>query len=242
MAEVSARRIRVVRFVKGIPLLGAFLRRLYYAWRGVRDQWYTFKANRAFTVRAVTRRNTRAGYEKLFGSEELLDEYLGPERLRFYEEVANVCAGFAARRVVDIGCGSGHLLHALADRMPAARYVGVDYSENAIRRGRDLLPEARWLIGDAAAPPLEGNSFDLVLCTEVLEHLDRPRDVLEALARLCAPKGRIVVTVPDGELDGWEGHVNFWNESDLASFLAPVGDCEIRRVDGGRTLLAVISG
>lgn len=215
-------------------MLGPLLRRL-------RDWWETFKANRAFTVRAVTRRNTRAAYEKLFGSDELVDEYLGSERLAFYEEVAEICAAFDARQVVDVGCGSGHLLRALADRMPAARFVGVDYSENAIRRARDVLPEALWLVGDAYAPPLEEGRFDLVLCTEVLEHLHRPEKVLDALVRLSAPDGRVVITVPDGELDRWEGHVNFWSETGLASFLAPAGGGQIRRIDRGRSLLAVVT-
>jgi SAM-dependent methyltransferase len=240
-AEVSERRLRVVRFVQGIPVLGPLARRVYYGWLALRERWYTFKANRAFTVRAVTRRNTPGSYDRLFGSDELLDEYLGPERLKFYEEVAEVCAAFGARDVVDIGSGSGHLLRALAGRTPTARFVGVDFSENAIRRSREVLPEATWLLGDAYAPPLEAASFDLVLCTEVLEHLERPREVLDALVRVCTPDGRLVLTVPDGELDRWEGHVNFWSEADLASFVAPVGRGEIMRVDGGRTLLAVVT-
>jgi SAM-dependent methyltransferase len=240
-AETNEHRRRLVRFVKGIPVLGALLRRLYRSSLVLNDQWNTFKANRAFTVPNVTRRNTRRGYEKLFGSDQLLDEYLGSERLSFYEEVAEICAAFAARVVVDVGCGSGHLLRALADRTPGARFVGVDYSKNAIRRARGLLPEAQWLVGDAYAPPLEEQSFDLVLCTEVLEHLERPRDALDALARLSTGDGRVIITVPDGELDDWEGHVNFWSEGDFASFLAPVGEPEIQRIDRGRTLLAVIS-
>jgi len=239
--EVSQRRVRVVRFVKGIPVLGPLSRRLYYAWLALRDAWHGFKANRAFTVRAVTRRNTRRAYEKLFGHDELVEEYLGAERLRFYDEVAEICVPLAGRRVADVGCGTGHLLRALADRTPNARFVGVDFSENAIRRAQSLLPEARWLVGDVYAPPLEEGSFDLVLCTEVLEHLDRPGEALDALVRLCSPGGRVVITVPDGALDGWEGHVNFWSASDLASFLAPAGQSAIRRIDGGRTLLAVIS-
>jgi 2-polyprenyl-3-methyl-5-hydroxy-6-metoxy-1,4-benzoquinol methylase len=241
IGDVSQRRVRVVRFIKGIPVLGPLLRQLYYAWLALREGWHTFKANRAFTVRAVTRRNTQRAYEKLFGSDELVEEYVGPERVRFYDEVAEICVAFAGRRVADVGCGAGHLLRALADRTTGVRFAGVDFSENAIRRARSVLPDARWLVGDIYAPPLEEGSFDLVLCTEVLEHLERPREALDALVRLCSPDGRVVITIPDGALDGWEGHVNFWSESDLASFIEPVGQSAIRRIDRGRTLLAVIS-
>ena len=235
MADVNDRG-PVVRFVKRTPVLNPLARRLYDTARRL-----YFARLAARDVKAVTRRNTRRAYEKLFGRDELLDEYLGPERLMFYEEVAQVCAVFGARHVVDIGCGSGHLLRALAARTPNAHFVGVDFSRNAIRRACKVLPEARWVVGDAYAPPVQEASFDLVLCTEVLEHLDRPRDMLDALARLCTPGGHVVVTVPDGELDAWEGHVNFWSESELASFLARLGHREIQRIDGGRTLLAVIS-
>jgi SAM-dependent methyltransferase len=240
-ADVIGRRRRVVVLVKGIPVLGPLVRGLYHACLGLRERWRTFRANHAFTVPNVTRRNTRRGYEKLFASDQLLDEYLGSQRMSFYDEVADVCAAFGPREVVDVGCGSGHLLRALADRTPDARFVGVDFSKNAIRRARGLLPGARWLVGDAYAPPLGEQRFDLVLCTEVLEHLERPRDALDALVRLCARNGHVILTVPDGELDDWEGHVNFWSESDLATFLARVGVPEIRRIDGGRALLAVIS-
>jgi SAM-dependent methyltransferase len=240
-ADVNGRRRRAVVFIKGIPVLGPLMRGLYHAWLGLRERWRTFRASRAFTVANVTRRNTRRGYEKLFGSDHLLADYLGSERLSFYEEVADVCATLGPREVVDVGCGSGHLLRALGDRTPDARFVGVDFSKNAIRRARGLLPEARWLVGDVYATPLGEQRFDLVLCTEVLEHLERPRDALDALARLCTRDGRVIITVPDGELDDWEGHVNFWSEGDLATLLEGVGTAEIQRIDGGRTLLAVIS-
>jgi hypothetical protein len=56
----------------------------------------------------------------------------------------------------------------------------------------------------------------------------------------CAPGGTILITVPDGAIDAWEGHVNFWTEDDFASFLEPIGATAVDRVDAGRGLLGLV--
>jgi trans-aconitate methyltransferase len=170
----------------------------------------------------------------------LLTEYLTLERLRFYEEVAEKCAPLAPRRIIDVGCGTGHLLRALVDRLPveAEVVVGVDRSRWGIDRAREVLPKGRWVVGDLFRVPSDGDRFDLVLCTEVLEHLREPGQAVEVLCRLCASGGRIAITVPDGAQDSWEGHVNFWDEPELRAFLAPYGLVGLDRIQDGSVLLA----
>ena len=80
---------------------------------------------------------------------------------------------------------------------------------------------------------LGGEQFDLVLATEVLEHLRRPAEALMALRVLCAPGGRVVITVPDGARDDWEGHVNFWSEDELRVFLSSAGSGCVTRLRSG---------
>lgn len=204
--------------------------------------WRELRKRRERSARSVTRRNDRKAYEQLYRSPELLADYLQPSRLRFYDEVADVCAGFRPTSIVDVGCGTGHLLAAVLRRtVPEPKTLGIDYADSAIVRARELVPAADWQVGDAyaLAPGLDG-SFDLVLCTEVLEHLARPIEALEGLARLRSPAGRLVLTIPDGSLDDWEGHVNFWSEEEFRRLLEPFGEVTVRRIDEGRTLLAVV--
>jgi 2-polyprenyl-3-methyl-5-hydroxy-6-metoxy-1,4-benzoquinol methylase len=189
---------------------------------------------------ALTRTNSRRAYDALYGSRALLDEYLDPSRLAFYDEVAAACAELRPASTVDLGCGSGHLLRALLHRLPETRALGVDHAPSGIDVARELVPEARFMVGDLyrISPP---ERFELVLCTEVLEHLARPREGLERIVEWCAEGGRVAITVPDGAWDAFEGHVNFWSEDDLRAFLAPCGLESITRIDEGRTLLAVLA-
>ncbi len=128
---------------------------------------------RAHTARNVTRGNSRSAYQRLYSSDKLLSEYLAPERLEFYDVVAAVAAGLEPRSVVDVGCGTGHLLRALLDRREIAEAAGLDYAAAAIERARRLVPEGTFTVGDLHTFDA-GRTFDVVLCTEVLEHVEDP--------------------------------------------------------------------
>lgn len=91
-----------------------------------------------------------------------------------------VCAyadylGFRVRRVLDAGCGLGHLRQAVRAVFPRARYVGLEASEYLCRR-------YGWVRGSVADyAPRE--AFDLVFCHDVLQYLD-DRSAVRALANL----------------------------------------------------------
>ncbi len=221
------------------PLAVRVALRLPYGQQGV-DRLRALRRRYRPTAEIITRSNTLEAYDRVYGSDRLLAKVLDPARLEFYEEVATICAGLRPRRVIDIGCGTGHVLRFLVDRMATSPelVVGVDHSSVGIDRARELLPTATWLVSDLYSLPPALERFDLVICTEVLEHLETPGRAAEVLRGLCAPGGRVAITVPDGAHDSWEGHVNFWSEEDLRAFLAPYGLVEITRIENGRTFLA----
>lgn len=196
-----------------------------------------FKNRHARTAPNLARKNTRRGYNRVYGDERLLGQYLGPERVVFYREIAEVAARFRASSVIDVGCGTGNLLRELVELAPYERVVGVDFAEAGIRRAAELVPVGEFHASNLYDLDLE-ERFDLVLCTEVLEHVSDPEAAVKRLIDLCAARGAIIVTVPDGTSDTWEGHRNFWSKPELEAFLGRYGDVEVTRVRGD--LLAVL--
>jgi 2-polyprenyl-3-methyl-5-hydroxy-6-metoxy-1,4-benzoquinol methylase len=205
----------------------------------VRRAHTDFKNSRAVTARNVARRNDRRAYERIFEDERLLREYLAPERISFYAEVARIVAEKKPRSVIDVGCGAGDLLRAVVDAAAPERLVGIDHAAAGIRRAKELVPAGEFHARNLYDLDLAEN-FDLVLCTEVLEHLTEPDRAMAVLMGLCAPAGEIVITVPDGAQDTWEGHRNFWSESELGEFLRGYGRAEVTRMDADSTSLFAV--
>jgi 2-polyprenyl-3-methyl-5-hydroxy-6-metoxy-1,4-benzoquinol methylase len=195
---------------------------------------------RAATAPNITRKNTRRAYERVYGDDRLLSEYLGPERVAFYEQVASISASERPRSVIDVGCGTGNLLRALVEKAAPERVVGVDYASAGVDRARQLVPSGEFRAQSLYDLAPE-ETYELVLCTEVLEHVRDPKRAVEVLVRLCARPGTILITVPDGAHDEWEGHRNFWSKAELETFLRRYGEVEVSRIGGDEiSLLALV--
>lgn len=104
-------------------------------------------------------------------------------------------AAGSPRKMLDVGCGDGTKLGTWS-QAHKIDYTGVDVSDTGVAQSRALGLKAE-VIEDASKLPFEDAAFDLVTCTEVLEHLFLPLVALEELKRVTAPGGRIFVTVPN---------------------------------------------
>jgi ubiquinone/menaquinone biosynthesis C-methylase UbiE len=193
----------------------------------------------------VVKANTREAFDAFYGADDFIAaSYLVRERLAFYDLVADYCAsaviGSRPLDVVDVGCGTGHMLLALRNRVPThdLTMTGLDFSAVAVSRCRALLPAATFVVGDLYESPLPAGAYDLVLCVETLEHVPDPQAALRELLRVCRPGGQIVLTVPNGEKDSWDGHRSFWTPTQFAEFLRSHGLTHLRQLQDGTALLA----
>lgn len=97
--------------------------------------------------------------------------------------------------VLDVGCGTGVLLDALARAEPAARLTGLDLSPDMLARARARTGAAAALcVGDTEALPFADAAFDVVVSVSVLHHVRRPRAAIAEMHRVLRPGGRAVVT------------------------------------------------
>lgn len=103
---------------------------------------------------------------------------------RFLHRVSELAAVERPRRVLEVGCGEGIVLATLAARLPGTRLDGLEIDETALEEARNRCPGATLVRGDACAVPFDDQSFDLVVCLEVLEHLPEPARALRELRRV----------------------------------------------------------
>lgn len=97
-------------------------------------------------------------------------------------------------RVLEVGCGAGHVL----ERFAGAVRTGVDLSASMLARTRRRLGGAVALSrASADRLPFAVAAFDVVVCTEVLEHTPDPAAVVAELVRVAGPAGRVVVSIPN---------------------------------------------
>jgi SAM-dependent methyltransferase len=102
-------------------------------------------------------------------------------------------------RMLDVGCGAGATTGAVRAAREVAWAGGIEYVEAVADKARGVCDRV-WT-GDAALAPLEAEiapgSLDLVLCLDVLEHMADPWTMVRRLSALIAPKGRLIVSVPN---------------------------------------------
>ncbi|MHA6343927.1 bifunctional 2-polyprenyl-6-hydroxyphenol methylase/3-demethylubiquinol 3-O-methyltransferase UbiG [Roseivivax sp. CAU 1761] len=110
-----------------------------------------------------------------------------PGRLRWFDRHVV----WPGRRVLDLGCGGGFMAEALAAR--GARVTGLDPAAKAVaaaaRHAAQEGLDIAYLAGRGEALPFADAAFDIVVCVDVLEHVDDPARVLAEAARVLAPGG-----------------------------------------------------
>ncbi|NKI40822.1 class I SAM-dependent methyltransferase [Streptomyces physcomitrii] len=106
-------------------------------------------------------------------------------------------ASAGAATVLDVGCGDGTAARAAAPLLAGHRIIGVDWSQDALRRARRRLPYVvRADIGGGGLPFASG-SVDAVLFSEVIEHLVDPDSALDELRRVLRPGGHLMLSTPN---------------------------------------------
>lgn len=123
-----------------------------------------------------------------------MDGLIAAEHLARYWLAADLAGGLG---VLDAGCGLGYGTEMIA-RAGASRVVGIDLAPEAIATASERVgAAAEFQVGDVGDPPFEKGAFDLVVCFEVLEHLEDPESAITALKGVLREGGLLVASSPN---------------------------------------------
>ncbi len=129
--------------------------------------------------------------------------------------IAEWIAPLSPTEILDVGCGPGVMVDHLHARFPSARFAGCDNAAQTIADNRRRLPWCRFEVVDIGREKLDAQ-FDVVVCSEVLEHV---ADDARAMAHLASMTRRyLMLTVPSGPLYPLEAGFGHLRHYELASF------------------------
>jgi SAM-dependent methyltransferase len=114
---------------------------------------------------------------------------------RFQERCAALIPHADITTVKELGCGEGFFLNFLSEKFPRIALAGSDISPEAIEYAKSLLPSADLAVESIYELPDADSSHDLIIASEVLEHLEEPEKALKELVRIS--RRYLLLTVPN---------------------------------------------
>jgi 2-polyprenyl-3-methyl-5-hydroxy-6-metoxy-1,4-benzoquinol methylase len=103
---------------------------------------------------------------------------------KFMKTILEMVISLNVRNILDVGCGEGFLSSSLLEINSQFNITGIEISIYSIRRGLKMNPGLRISNASVYNIPVKSQIVDLVLCTELLEHLSHPEDAINEIKRV----------------------------------------------------------
>ncbi len=191
--------------------------------------------------------NLPENVNKFYGDTKLAQDYIKKN----VRHIKTLFAFFETKRInlygkkiIDIGCGTGHCLQQIKTHYSNVVLTGTEFSDEAIKIASTVSDGIPIIKMDIARQALN-DKFDIVLCQQVLEHIADSEAALRNLWTMTAPLGLLVITIPDGRLDSFAGHIHFWSKESftilLQKLITTAERIEVGYMADGPRLYAILS-
>lgn len=159
-----------------------------------------------------------------------------PEMTRLVRRIEEWCGIKDGLRVLDFGCYDGYIVRRLRARA-GIEGIGIDISPSAMASARlaarrEGLDGLEFIVADGARLPFSDDAFNVVICSEILEHVPDIDAVLSEISRVLVHGGRLYATMPNSLSDVWhpfhalcrrvdqvEGHLRRMTKSEFIAAL-----------------------
>ena len=151
-------------------------------------------------------------------------------RRRLIFKLLSMPADNQSARVLEIGSGTGEFAEEFMRRRPRSNYLGLELSSVGVEISKRRVPGANFLRRDLLQAPdsdaFLGFGATHAICSEVLEHLEKPARLIESASQYMAPGCRLIVTVPGGPMNAFYkhiGHRRHYSPQELRGLLESAG-------------------
>jgi 2-polyprenyl-3-methyl-5-hydroxy-6-metoxy-1,4-benzoquinol methylase len=133
----------------------------------------------------------------------------------------------AGGTILDLGCSAGGFLGGL--KGPSWKLHGIEMSET-VARTAETISGAKVFVGDILDAPYPPQSFDVITCFHVFEHLYRPDEVLTKVSTWLKPGGIFFTMMPNIESAGYRIFKSYWYALELPRHLYHFSPTSLRRL------------
>ncbi|MEW6508095.1 MAG: class I SAM-dependent methyltransferase [Bacteroidota bacterium] len=160
------------------------------------------------------------------------------EYQRRYQTMFNLHEIKKNENILEVGSGGSHAL----EFIKSSKYYPLDISTHNLKKMKNIYSRVFFPVsGNVYNLPFEADSFDLIILSEVLEHLDNPEKALRQIYRVLKKNGSFVISVPYKEVLSYQicihcnqitptnAHLHSFDEDNLESLLNEIGFNIIKR-------------
>jgi len=111
----------------------------------------------------------------------------------------------SAKKILEVGCGTGHWLKGLTDSLTGAQIYGLDFSEGMLTKAKHHSTPLHLVRGKGSQLPLQTNTFDLLFCVNALHHFYNPGKFVAQAQQVLRPGGTLAIIgqVPHDRRNHW---------------------------------------
>ncbi len=162
------------------------------------------------------------------------DKFTRQQDRRRYQQIYHLVKPLKGQRILEVGSGGGEALHCF--QMAEIHYFPLDISFKNLNRIKNMAQfPVRPVSADVFHLPFHDNTFDIIILSEVLEHLDNPLEAIQKIKRILNPSGKLIISVPYKEEITYQfcihcnkptptfAHLHSYDEKILAGYLTIAG-------------------
>ncbi|MCX6722943.1 MAG: class I SAM-dependent methyltransferase [Candidatus Staskawiczbacteria bacterium] len=132
--------------------------------------------------------------EKLYNSKNILVRFIHRQRL---DKIVNLILPEKGKNILDVGCGEGHLIEKLHAKEPNNQYYGIDITDVTLKSSIARCPYEKNKKMDTKYLNFPDQYFDVVVVSEVLEHIQDYELAVKEIKRIVKDGGYLIITFPN---------------------------------------------